>query len=238
MLPAVRLQLLQMLRGHLPPHHLLEISRVLAVYGGLAGQEQRVLILVVAGNPQEAVLLHVGRHRELQLMLQHVEPGLGPLVHIEELVVGPGHHLSLHSVQVQAPGLGGLSVPDSFVEGLVRVVEGGDAAVLLLLDILILAQGHDDICNVALRHCLLLQNLRRPVHLIGHLDTADALPVHLDAAQAAAVFHLPLQVEHPVVDLHGQLLGVAVPVDLVAVLWRGVEEGLGYDLEVIVAARP
>ena len=203
--PAVLLHLLQVLRQHLPSHHLLEPSGILAVYGGFAGHEQRIPVFVIAHDPQEPVLLHIRGHRKAQLVLQHVEFRFRALVDIEELVVGSGRHPALHHIQVQPPGLGGLGIPGPVVEGLVRIVEGGDVAEFLLLDIFIVPQGDDHVRHGAVHHCLLLLHLGRPVDRVLHLHAVDALTVHLDAAQVPAVLHLALQVEHSVVDLYRRL---------------------------------
>ena len=109
-------QYLQIFGGYLFIYHILKPPGVLAVDGGLAGDQQLVLIFVVTDDPQKAVFLHIGSDRKLQLVLQHVKFGLRALVDIEKLVVCPGRHFSLQGVQIQPSRLGGLFVPHLVIE--------------------------------------------------------------------------------------------------------------------------
>ena len=128
----------------------------------------------------------------MQALRQGGEPGLLPLIDVEELPVAPGHHGGTGHVQEEPPGGDGLLVPDPLLEGLVREVEGGDVPEVLLLDIGAAPQFPDEIRdpgghNLVIDRILVFPGLNAPG---GDLGCAQALAV-LDAALQAD--HIPVE---------------------------------------------
>ena len=233
---CIFLHFLQVFGSDLFPQHLLEISCVLAVHSGFAGRQQRVLVLVIAYNPQKSVLLYIGSDRKMQFMLQHLKFCLRTLIDVEKFIIGPGSHSALHCIQIQTSCLDSLGVPGSVIECLVRVIEGGNITEFLLHDIFVAAERNNGVRHGAADHRLFFLHLGRPVYLIFHLNAVNSRFVHLDASQAAAVFHLPFQVIHSVVYHRGHMPGIPVSVNLITIIRCSIKEGLRNLLEIIVIA--
>ena len=61
---------------------------------------------------QAKVFLHICRHRKLKFVLQHLKLCLRTFIDIEKLIICPGGHLIVQSINIQSPGPDGDPQPE------------------------------------------------------------------------------------------------------------------------------
>ena len=104
-----------------------EILGILAADGTLGAKAQIIRVLIVADKTKIAILLDIGRDRELEPLLEvfnaaaglgavRVAVGTGELINAEELLIPASGDFIPSGIDKQAACKGGLIVPDAVLE--------------------------------------------------------------------------------------------------------------------------